>query len=188
MFLDDSLQRGGFAAISTFHFGNPDFANSEAFLSRYRLQLPFIALQDAHGDEPWWFADMTTGFRTVFLAREPTWEGWLNALKQNWVVAIRHDAVSGFRTWMHGGPREVIDFVGKHEHDWRWWDNPEIQRPLVSVVAVTSHDEWEAARPEKGITLRVRCAWENTSQGLPKRPITELVKLFVDNAEVAPKL
>jgi hypothetical protein len=34
--------------------------------------------------------------------------------------------------------------------------------------------------------LRVRCAWENTTQGLPKRPISELVRLTVDGAEVSP--
>ena len=138
LYLDDSLERGGYAAISTFHFGNPDFTNSEPFLQRYRGRIPFVALQDAHGDEPWWFADMTTGFRTVFLATEPTWEAWLNALERNWVVAIRHDAVSGFKTWMHGGSPEVIEFVRRHESAWRWWDNPGIQRPLVSIVAVTA--------------------------------------------------
>ncbi len=188
LFLDDSLQRGGYGAISTFHFGNPDFTNSEPFLQRYREQIPFVALQDAHGDEPWWFADMTTGFRTVFLATEPTWEKWLQALEQNWVAAIRHDAVSGFKTWMHGGSSEVIHFVREHERDWRWWDNPDIQRPLVSIVAVTSKDEFETARPEQGITLRVRCAWENTAHGLPKKPITELLKLVVDGVDVSPKL
>src|SRR5262249_24700552 len=67
IFLDDSLDRGGYAAISTFHFGNPDFTNTEPFLCRYRGRIPFVALQDAHGEEPWWFADMTTGFRTLFL-------------------------------------------------------------------------------------------------------------------------
>jgi hypothetical protein len=36
MFLDDSVERGGFAAISTFHFGNPDFQNTEPFLNRWR--------------------------------------------------------------------------------------------------------------------------------------------------------
>ena len=82
IYLDDSLERGGYAAISTFHFGNPDFTNTEPFLGGYRGQIPFVALQDAHGGEPWWFADMTEGFRTLFLAREPTWEGWLEALRQ----------------------------------------------------------------------------------------------------------
>jgi hypothetical protein len=188
MFLDDSAERGGYAAISTYHFGNPDFTNSEPFLHRWRGQIPFVALQDSHGPEPWWFADMTTGFRTVFLAAEPTWAGWLNALKQNWVAAIRHDPWSGGKTWMHAGSREVLEFVRAHEHDWRWWDNPDIRRPLVSLVAVRPDDEFETARPSQGVTLRIRCAWENTPQGLLKQPLAEFVKLTVDGKEVAPTL
>lgn len=188
LYLDDSLQRGGYAAISTFHFGNPDFTNSEPFLHCYRGQIPFVALQDAHGNEPWWLADMTTGFRTLFLATEPTWEGWLNALQRNWVVAVRHDAVSGNKTWMHSGSQQVVEFVREREREWRWWDNPAIQRPLVSIVAVRPEDEFETARPERGVVVRVRCAWENTAQGLPRKPLTELVKLSVDGAEVSPTL
>jgi hypothetical protein len=188
LYLDDSLQRGGYAAISTFHFGNPDFTNTEPFLNRYRGQIPFAALQDAHGQEPWWFADMTNGFRTVFLATEPTWESWSNALKKNWVAAIRHDAVSNFETWMHAGSSEVLEFIRAHERDWKWWNNPKIQRPLLSIVAVRPGDEWEAARPAEGVMLRIRCAWENTTQGLPKTPLVELMKLVVDGTEVSAKL
>ncbi|MCX7046940.1 MAG: prenyltransferase [Candidatus Sumerlaeota bacterium] len=188
MYLDDSLERGGYTAISTFHFGNPDFTNSEPFLQRYRGRIPFIALQDAHGEEPWWFSDMTSGFRTVFLAAEPTWDGWLDALRQNRVAAIRHDAASANKTWMHSGSDSVVDFIRQHERDWRWWENPEIQRPMVSIVAVKPGDEFEAARPSQGVTIRVRCAWENTAQGLPKNPIAELKKLTIDGAEVSPKL
>lgn len=188
MLLDESLERGGFAAISSFHFGNPDFTNSEPFLYWYRLKLPFIALQDAHGNEPWWFADMTTGFRTLFLAREPTWQGWLEALEQNWVVAVRRDAVSRQETWMHGGTSAVQDFVRSRSEDWQWWDNPNIQRPLVSVVAVTPDDQWEAARPESGVNLRIRCAWHNTTQGRPKKAIAEFVKLLVDGQPAAAEL
>jgi hypothetical protein len=186
--LDDSLERGGYAAISTFHFGNPDFTRSEPFLKRYQGQIPFVALQDAHGKEPWWFADMTTGFRTLFLATEPTWDGWLNALKCNWVVPVRHDAVSNFKTWTHAGSRQVLNFVRERELDWRWWDNPRIARPLVSLVAVSHADPFEAHRSETGLTLRVRCAWQNTNQGLPKSPLAELKKLTVDDVEVAPTL
>src|SRR5688572_11599263 len=89
---------------------------------------------------------------------------------------------------MHAGSREVRDFVRARERDWRWWDNPDIQRPLVSIVAVRPEDEFETARPAKGITLRVRCAWQNTPQGLLKQPITELVKLSLDGMEVSPSL
>ena len=184
LLLDDSVERGGYAAISTFHFGNPDFTNSEPFLHRWRGKVPFVALQDAHGAEPWWFADMTTGFRTLFLATEPTWEGWLEALKQNRVVAVRHDAVSGGQTWMHAGSSAVADFVKEREMDWRWWDNPAIARPMASIVAVRPEDEFEAGRPERGVAIRVRCAWENTAQGLAKTPRAELVRLLVDEQEV----
>lgn len=187
MFLDDSVARGGYAAISTFHFGNPDFTNSEPFLHRWRGQIPYVALQDAHGSEPWWFADMTTGFRTVFLATEPTWEAWLNALKQNWVVAIRHDAGSGFKTWMHSGSREVLDFVRARERDWRWWDNPEIARPLVTLAVLRPGDPFEAGCPDNGVALRLRCWWECTTQGVPKRQVVELVEVSLDGERLEAK-
>jgi hypothetical protein len=192
MYLDDSLASRragnaiGYAAISTFHFGNPDFTNSEPFLNRWRGQIPFIALQDAHGSEPWWFADMTTGFRTLFLAAEPTWERFLEALRNNWTVAVRHDELSGQQTWMHSGSDRVLQFVRSREREWRWWDNPAIRRPMVSVVAVSPKDEFEVQKPTTGRTVRVRCAWQNSAQGLLRSPITELVELVVDGVKVTP--
>ncbi len=188
MFLDDSLERGGFAAISTYHFGNPDFTNSEPFLHRWRSKIPYIALQDAHGTEPWFFSDQTSGFRTVFLATEPTWAGWLHALKQNWVVPVRNDVWTKGKTWTHSGSREVHDAVMARQLQWRWWDNPAISRPMVSLAALTPADALEAGRPEKGVTLRVRCAWTNSPQGLAKEPISEFARLIVDGREAKPAL
>lgn len=186
--LDDSVERGGFAAISTFHFGNPDFTNSEPFLHRWRGKIPYVALQDAHGPEPWWFADVTSGCRTVFLATEPTWEAWLNALQNNWVVAIRHDDLSRGKLWMHSGSREVLDFVKARERDWRWWGNPDIQRPMVSIVALRPEDRFEVAHPSDGVALRVRCAWECTAHGLLKKPLAELLAFSVDGTATSLKL
>src|SRR4029079_12606732 len=105
-----------------------------------------------------------------------------------WVAAIRHDAVSGFKTWMHRGSSEVLHFVQAHQKDWQWWDNNEIARPEVSIVAVTPEDFFEAARPDKGVTIRVRCRWANTTHGQPKEPQVELKKLIVDGKEVSPVL
>lgn len=185
--LDDSIMRGGFAAISTFHFGNPDFTNTSPWLMRYRGQIPFIGLQDAHGAEPWWFTDTTMGFRTLFLAKEPTWEGWLAALKNNWVAAVRKDANSEGVLKMHAGSDEVVDFLKRNEMAWRWWDNPNIQRPVASIVVVRPEDEFEAGRPESGVNIRVRCQWDNTAQGLPKTERVQLVRLLVDGEEVTTK-
>lgn len=185
--LDDSLNRGGFAAISTFHFGNPDFTISQPFLYRYRHQLPFVALQDAHGEESWWWGDMLAGFRTVFIAPAPTWENWLEALKRNWVMAIRRDAVTGDIMRMHGGAEGVREFVLSRVADWQWWGQAaeRIRRPLVSLVAIRADDEFEAGHPARGIALRIRCAWTNTTQGLPKRHLAELIRVELDGAVIA---
>ena len=188
MLLDDSMERGGFAAISTFHFGNPDFTNTEPFLQRWRGQIPFIGLQDAHGGEPWWFSDMTTGFRTLFLATEPTWEGWLRAMENNWVVAVRHDAVSRGETWMHSGSNEVRDFVNARQATWRWWDNTAVQRPMGSLVILRPDTAFEEGCPVQGLALRVRCAWTNSPQGVPLVPLAELVELTLDGKRVSPRL
>jgi len=186
--LDESVEKGGFAALSTFHFGNPDFTNTEPFLQRWRGHLPFVALQDAHGKEPWWFSDMTTGFRTLFLGREPTWDAWLLALANDWVVPVRHDSVSREETWMHSGSSEVLGFVKAREREWRWWENARVSRPLVSLVAITPSDKFEAGRPESGVTLRVRCAWTNSPHGLLLRPLSEFVSLSIDGTRVDPAL
>jgi hypothetical protein len=59
---------------------------------------------------------------------------------------------------------------------------------LISIVPVWPGDEFEAARPETGLTLRVRCARENTTQGLPKTPLVELKNFLIDGASIQPEL
>jgi len=82
----------------------------------------------------------------------------------------------------------VREFVRRRESDWRWWDNPSIRRPMVSIVALRPEDRFEVQHPETGLTIRIRCAWENTAQGLLRTPITELVKLTIDGNQVTPTL
>lgn len=188
LFLDDSLMRPGYSAISTFHFGNIDFTTSEPFLHRWRGQLPFIALQDAHGIEPWWFCDQTEGMRTLFLGTEPTWEAWLKALDKNWVAAVRHDYRTQYQTWIHSGSDEIAEFIGDHEEDWRWWDNPGISRPMISLVGVGPGDTLEAGRPESGLNLRVRVAHRNSNQGILKEPLAQFESLVVNGEVVSPEL
>ena len=107
----------------------------------------------------------TTGFRTLFLATEPTWDGWLAALKHNWVVAVRHDAVSGGQTWMHGGLDRVIDFVRANASSGSGGTTPKSNARSCRSSRYPLPDEFEVARPTAGVAIRVRCAWENTSSG-----------------------
>jgi hypothetical protein len=130
---------------------------------------------------------MTAGCRTLFLARECSWQSWLEALENHWVAAVRHDAVSANQTWMHASNEAVLERMMTLQDSWRWWDNPEIARPMISVAALRPEDEFETARPEAGITLRVRCAWENTTQGFPKAPLVELSRMTLNGQVVVPE-
>lgn len=182
--MDDSLARGGFAAISTFHFGNPDFLNSESFMLRYRGQIPFVALQDAHGPEPWWWSDTMAGYRTLFLARSPTWEGWLNALGHNRVAAVRHDRVSQNETWTYAANDAVQTAIFAQSDRWQWWGESNHPRPLFSLVVLTPEDQDEIGRPENGVTLRLRLAHANNGRGKPRAPLAELVSLALNDQNI----
>jgi hypothetical protein len=185
--LDESVENGGYAAISTFHFGNPDFTNSEPWLNRYHGMLPFIALQDAHGGESWWWSDNLAGFRTVFIAEEPTWNGWLKAMKNNWVAAVRHDAVSSYQTWQHG-TRHVLRMLDDHPEQWRWWgEQPnDLRRPWALLTVLHPGDPFEVGAPERGLAVRLRCWWTATNQGVPKQERVRLVSLSLDGEKVEP--
>lgn len=188
--LDEAVERGTYAGISTYHFGNENFLDTQPFLMRYYDVLPFVALQDAHTRESWWWADQLAGLRTVYLARDGSWEGWLEALKENRVMAIRHDAVSNYVTCLAGGSSEVRRRVLAAEDRWRWWgrEPDEIVRPAASLVALRPGEPFEAGAPESGIALRVRCRHQNTTMGMPKAAQVELVRLTVDGAAVETRL
>lgn len=183
--MDDSLARDGFAAISTFHFGNPDFLNSESFMLRYRGQIPFVALQDAHGPEPWWWSDSMAGYRTVFLAPTPSWQGWLEALQHNRVASVRHDRASQHETWVYAGNQAVQDALFAQSDRWKWWDQSTHRRPLYALVLLTPEDRDERGRPEHGIALRLRLAHTNNHRGRPQEPLAELVSLAIDDQPLA---
>ncbi len=50
--LDDSIERGGYSALSTFHM-RQNFAEFLPWIHRYRGILPLVTLQDARGIERW---------------------------------------------------------------------------------------------------------------------------------------
>lgn len=174
--LDEAVNTGTYAAVSTFHFGNENFLRSQPFLTCYRERLPFIALQDAHTREAWWWADQLEGFRTVFLARELAWEAWLEALEKGWVMAICADARTNFETRYAGGTAAVRQVVRE------WWERsrPALRLPLASIVVVSATDPFEDAKPSEGRAVRIRCRWRNSVQGLPLEPLAELVRVSAD--------
>lgn len=119
----------------------------------------------------------------IGLSAVPMWEGWLEALAHNRVVAVRHDAATRYRTRMLGGAPGVQAFARDRVDDWKWWgDRPEdLCRPWASLVAVAPADSFETARPEKGVTLRVRLWWRG------RGVLSEPVALTLNGERVLPE-
>ena len=186
--LDEAIQRGTYSGISTFHFGYENFLFSQPFLQRWYGRIPFIGLQDAHGKESWWFSTYLSGFTTLFLARQATWDGWLEALDKNLVMSVRHDAITNWKTELAGGSPAMRDFVMKREREWRWWDDTgkQARRPVAALILLRPGMLFEVAAPEQGLALRLRLWAENVNMGIPKEPRTELVELRVDGKRVQP--
>lgn len=188
MLLDESVNNGGYLAISTVHFGQ-NFSFAQPHLHQYRYQLPFITLQDAHGTESWWWAKELINHRTLFLAKEPTYNALITALKNNWVVAVRHDSISNNQTRMLGGTEETRQFINAKQNTWQWWKNEteETNHPWAAVTVLLPSDTFDVARPDKGVNIRIRCWWAGSRQVLAK-PLVELEELKVDGKVVKSEL
>jgi len=178
--IDESINRKGYSAISTIHFSQ-NFLFWLPHLNQYRYKLPLVALQDAHGPETWWWMHELAAYRNLFIAKEPTYEGLMQALKNNWIVAVRHDEVSGHKTRMLGGAPGVQDYIKAHENEWRWWNDEtsEMAKPLAVVTILKPGDKFEAAAPESGVTVRIRTRWAGVRQNI-KTPEVRLDRLEID--------
>lgn len=188
--LDEAVEKGTYGAICTFHFGNEDFLSSQPFLMRWYGRLPMVALQDAHGGESWWWGDFLSGFRTLFIAREPTWQGWLSALGRNHVMSVRRDRATNWKLETAGGLPNAAEFVMARKSEWTWWDaeGASRERPAAALTVLRPGMRFEAAVPEQGLAIRLRLLGNNTGQGKPQEPLADLVSLEIDGARVEPHL
>ena len=184
MILDESINSNlGYMAISTIHFGQ-NFAFWLPYIYEYRYRLPFVTLQDAHGVESWWWTDNLTNHRNLFIAREPTYDALITALKNNWIVAVRHDSISDFETRMLGGIDAARSFIKQNEAEWKWWSDPtHLNRPEVAITVIRCNDMFEVGKPEEGVNIRVRCRWNSANQNL-KFAMNALQELKVDGRVV----
>lgn len=185
--LDESIKNGGYLSISTIHFGQ-NFLFWLPYLNQYRYQLPFVSLQDAHGTESWWWSGELVSYRNLFLAKEPTYKEMVVALKNNWVVAVRHDSISDYKTRMLGGTTDARQFIISRENTWKWWKDGtnEMNHPWAAITVVTPSDTFEVARPEKGVNIRIRCWWDGV-RNVIKRPLIQLDQLSIDHIIIKPE-
>jgi hypothetical protein len=187
MILDESLHSSGFSAISTIHFGQ-NFSFWLPWLNEYRYQFPFIALQDAHGTESWWWVNDLAAYRTLFLGKTGSYEDLMLALKNNWVVAVRHDSISDNKTRILGGAQGVQSYVLGKQDKWKWWQDGtvELNQPWAAITVISARNSFEVATPANGVNLRIRCWWNSIRQAL-KEPVVALESLTVNHVAVKPE-
>jgi hypothetical protein len=187
--LDEAAGGQTYSAIASHHFGREYFLETQPYLQRWIGRLPMVGLQDAHGIQPWWWADWLVAFRTVFIAREPSWEGWLGALERNHVTSVRRDAATSDRLQIAGVLPHVREFLMAHQDQWAWWgkDGAARERPPASLAVLRPGTPFEAGAPAEGVAVRLRLWADNTGQGTPRAPRTELVSLQIDGRDVTPR-
>jgi len=127
--------------------------------------------------------------RTLFVAKEPSYNEMITALKNNWVVGVRHDSVSGYKTRMLGGTNAAREFIVSKQNTWQWWEEGSRKMDYMwgTITVVGPDDPFEVAKPEKGVNIRVRCWWASVRQAL-KTPLVSLEQLVVDNQVIDPEL
>jgi len=187
--IDESLNSGlGYLALCTVHFGQ-NFMFWLPYLAQYQYRLPLVTLQDAHGTESWWWMPELIQHRTLFVAKEPSYNEMITALKNNWVVGVRHDSVSGYKTRMLGGTNAAREFIVSKQNTWQWWEEGSRKMDYMwgTITVVGPDDPFEVAKPEKGVNIRVRCWWASVRQAL-KTPLVSLEQLVVDNQVIDPEL
>ena len=145
------LDSGEYDGIGTFHFGCFDMTWILPFLYQYDGAIPLVANQDSHG-ETWWWRDELKAYRTVFLAKEGTWDAFRDACAKGLVTSVREDAHTQGRLRLLGGRPEAKARIRELEAEWRVRDLGE----LVSVQLLTPADVFEVAHPTEGRLIRVR--------------------------------
>ena len=145
------LDSGEYDAIGSFHFGCFDMTWILPFLYQYEETVPFVSNQDSHG-ETWWWRGELAAYRTVFLAKEGTWDGFREACGKGLVTSVREDAHTEGRLRMVGGSPEAKARIKELEKEWRVGD----VKSHVSVQVLTPDDVFEVAHPPEGRLVRVR--------------------------------
>lgn len=185
LLLDHSINENkGYIAISTVHF-EQNFLFWAPYLYQYRYQMPFIALQDFHGEESWWWGNDLVSYRNLFLAKEPTYESMVEAVKAHRIVTVRHDALTRYRTRILGGAAGVQDYILSRKDEWKWWDDEtqELNHPWAAITILKPGDVFEEAKPEMGVNIRIRCWWKGIKETLTK-PAVDLVRLKINGKDV----
>jgi len=102
-----------FAAI----VGGQDALLSNPEFRKYVGHVPLVANTDSHYDS-WRERGKTNVACTIYMARNGTWKGFVDAVRRNNVACVIRDR----RGLMIYGKPELVDYLYETVETWRWWD------------------------------------------------------------------
>ncbi|RZU35648.1 prenyltransferase/squalene oxidase repeat-containing protein [Edaphobacter modestus] len=188
--LDEACRTGDYGAISSFHFGLDDFLDFEPFLMEWEGRIGMIGLQDSHGGESWWWADQLEGFRTLYLAEDPSWDSFVKAIDNKWVLSVRRDASTNHQIEWSGALPEVRQVIADKQQNWSWWGESRSNRPLAILTALRPDMPFEVGAPKEGLSIRVRLRFglgDSPNKAVLQEQQSELVSMQIDGQEVSPE-
>ena len=188
--LDEACRTGNYGAISSFHFGLDDFLDFEPFLMEWEGRIGMIGLQDAHGGESWWWSDQLEGFRTLYLAEDSSWDSFVKAIDNKWVLSVRRDASTNDQIEWSGALPEVRRFIADRQQNWSWWGGEHSNRPLAMLTVLRPDMPFEVGAPKEGLSIRVRLRFglgDSPNKAVLQERQSELVSMQIDGQEVSPE-
>lgn len=118
-FQDGEDLRAGYNIVHTAHFNGPDRIRAMPYRERHITRIGAVADTDSHGDVEEWRENLE-GYRTLYLARTPALDDYLDAVLHGRAVTVIRDDVPGGLTY-YGRP-EVVEYVKGRIEQWRWWE------------------------------------------------------------------
>jgi len=124
---------------------------SNPWLEKYAISgriLPLVQA-DQHKD-CWWEAQKLNQKRLLYIAKNASWKGFVDAARNGRVcVAFRGDVL---------GPKDAVQYASSRIDEWKWWDFPEKPKALPSVmcfpITQSLAQEWD--QPFDGAILKIR--------------------------------
>jgi prenyltransferase beta subunit len=118
---DGVYKKNGYnAVLAGFNWEPHDFVRVFPWRERYVDKLTPIADADAHGDLKKWSPHLNHT-RHLFLAKNPTYAGFLDAAANGRVVCVIQGAEGVPTGVTYYGRKPSVDYVKQRLGDWKWW-------------------------------------------------------------------
>ena len=130
--MDDSVRRSGYDMLNTYHF-NGDMMRRMPYLEKYLEVLGVSAIADAH-NSAWKERHKIWQLKTLFIAPNSTWEGFMEAVKLGRIVCAAGSTLYGSRA--------NVKFVEERTREWSADNSHQLDTPPDVLILPITKGNW----------------------------------------------